>query len=177
MKKLLILILIFSSNISWGQTNNRRATLSLLQWLIKRDHIQYLNAKSNVSIFYDTTALTKRTLMADSNKSAPHTSISDFLSPHEIYICKTAPPMLMQTDWRIKYLKLKTIFVTDKFYVAGKYTIYTFSEPIFLNEAQTRVIIGEDFFCGPACGRDDMLLCELKNGKWHLLARAIIDSD
>jgi hypothetical protein len=177
MKTLLILSLTFVSQALRGQTNNN--TISLLKWLIKRDHIQYLNPKSNASVFYDKNALTGRTLITDAGKSVPNTSISDFLSAEERQISKTAPPMLEQIDWRMRYSKLKVKFVPDKLHGIAKetYTIYTFSVPVFLNEEHPTVIIGECFICGPACVRDHMILFELKGGNWQLVARAIITND
>ncbi|HTD98975.1 MAG TPA: hypothetical protein VK668_06790 [Mucilaginibacter sp.] len=179
MKKLIVVLSIFLSALCLGQTNNRNKTMSLLQWLVKKDRIQYLNAKSNAAVFYDKNALTRQTLITDSEKTIPNTSIQDFLSPQEIRICKTAPIMLKQTDWRKKYSQLKTKLVTDKVSIKFKitHTVYTFSEPIFLNKENSRAIIGEYFTCGTTCGRDDLLLCEFKNGNWQLLARAVINND
>jgi hypothetical protein len=178
MKKLFILVFTFLSANLLAQSNHN-STLSLLRWLIQRNHIQYLNAKSNAAVFYDKNALTEQTLMDDSGKSVPNMSLKDFLSAEEIQICQTAPPMLEQTDWRKKYSQLKTKFVTGESPWKPKETktIYTFSEPIYLNEKNSRVVIGEYFICGPACGRDDLLLCEFKNGKWQLIARAVIAND
>lgn len=179
MKKLFILTFIFLPATLLGQTNDRNNTMSLLKWLIKKDNIQYLNAKSNAAVFYDRNALTKQMLITDSGKIITNASLKDFLSPGEIKVFGTAPPMLEQTDWRKKYAQLKTKFVTDKFSMTGKsgYTIYLFSEPVFLNKDHSRVLIGEYFICGIACGRDDLLLCELKNSHWQLIARAIIAND
>lgn len=178
MKKLLVLVFTFLSASLLAQTTHNN-TLSLLRWLIHRDHIEYLNPKSNASVFYDKNALTEQTLIDDSNKDVPNMRIKDFLSAEEIQICQTVPPMLEQTDWRKKYAQLKVKFVTDKspWKPQKIKTIYTFSEPIYLNKQNSRVVIGEYFICGPVCGRDDMLLCELKNGKWQLIARAVIAND
>jgi hypothetical protein len=178
MKKLFILTLILLSASLFGQSNNNN-TMALLKWLIKRDHIQYLNVKSNAAAFHDKNAFTKQTLITDSGKDVPNMSLKDFLSADELQICKTAPHLLDQTDWRKKYARLKTTFVTDKFpsNPAANYTVYSFSEPIFLNKERSRVIVGEYFICGLACGRDDLLLCELKNGRWQLIARAVIADD
>jgi len=177
MKKLYFLALILLSANLWAQTNTKN-TLSLLRWLIQRDHIQYLNAKSNAAVFYDKNALTQQTLIDDSGKNVPNISIKDFLSVKEIQIFRTVPPML-ETDWRKKYSQLQTKFVTDESPWKQKETktIYLFSEPIYLNKKNSRALIGECFICGPACGRDDMLLCEFKNGKWRLIARAVIAND
>ncbi|HTK21933.1 MAG TPA: hypothetical protein VL442_20590 [Mucilaginibacter sp.] len=154
----------------------------MLKWLVKKDHIEYLKAKSNAAVFYNKDLLTKQTIIDNSDKTVPKVCMKDFLSADEIKTCETAPPKLMQTDWRKHYSKLKTQFVTDEFETNKlrsnePYTIFGFSEPIFLNKTNTRVIIGEYFFCGPACGRDDLLLCEFKNGSWQILARAIISND
>lgn len=179
MKMLLVLLFIFLSALVYGQTSDRNKTMSLLQWIIKKDQIQYLNAKSNAAVFYNKNALTEQTLITDSGKTDPNTSIQDFLSPKEIQIYKTVPSMLEQTDWRKKYSQLKTKFVTEKAPIKfiTSHTVYGFSEPIFLNKEKSKVIIGEYFICGPACGRDDLLLCEFKNGSWQLLARAVINND
>lgn len=173
------MLLTFLSTAHLGQTNGRAKTMSLLQWLVKKDNIQYLNAKSNAAVFYDRNALTKQTLITDSGKITPNASLQDFLSPKEVQIFKTSPIMLEQTDWRKKYSQLKTKIVTDKVSIKFKstHTVYTFSEPIFLNRKNNRAIIGEYFTCGLACGRDDLLLCEFKNGRWHLLARSVINND
>lgn len=154
-------------------------TMSLLQWLIKRDRIEYLNAKSNAAPFYDPSRLTHLTVLDDSGKTIPDKHMNDFLSAKEIEICKTAAQMLEQSDWRIKYANLKVKFVTEKFLERrkGDITAYSFSEPIFLNKELTRVLIGESFFCGIECGRDDLLLCEFKNSSWRLIARTVLAND
>ncbi|MBS1524311.1 MAG: hypothetical protein JST19_01605 [Bacteroidetes bacterium] len=178
MKKVLsIWLFVFIPAALLGQTNDK--TISLLEWLTKRDHIDYVKAKSNAAVFYDKNALIKQTLITDSDKTIPNISIKDLLSQAEIRIYNTAPIMLMQTDWRKKFARLKVKFVTDKASVKfiNSHTVYTFSEPVFLNKESTRVIIGESFICGPGCGRDDLLLCELKNGSWQMLARAVIAND
>ena len=156
--------------------------MSLLKWLIKKDSIEYLNTKSNASIFYNKDVLKKQTIIDNSAKTVPNVCMKDFISAQEAQICETVPPMLMQTDWSEKYPKLKTKFVTDKSTISkltskNAYAIYGFSEPVFLNETNTRVIIGEYFVCGPACGRNDLLLCEFKNESWQVIARAIISND
>jgi len=154
--------------------------MSLLKWLVKKDHIEYLKAKSNAAIFYNKDLLDKQTLIDSSEKDIPNLCMKDFLSAQEINICKTVPPMLVQTDWRKHYLELKIKFVTDKSELLNSnppHTVYGFSEPVFLNEANTRVVIGEYFVCGPVCGRDDFLLCEFKNGSWQIIARAVIAND
>lgn len=153
--------------------------MSLLKWLVEREHIEYLKVKSFAAVFYDKDLLTKKTLIDSSEKDIPNLCLKDFMSPSEIEICKTVPPRHMQTDWSKKYQELKVKFVTDKselktFTSNIPYTIYGFSEPVFLNETGTRVLIGEYFVCGPACGRNDLLLCELKNGSWQVIARAVI---
>jgi len=144
----------------------------------KRSH-PISQRKKYAAVFYDKNALTKQALITDSGKTTPNTSISDFLTQGEIQIYKTAPPLLEQTDWRKKYADLKARFVTDKFTMNAKaaYTIFAFSEPLFLNKEHSKVLIGEYFTCGMACGRDDLLLCELKNGKWRLITRAVIAND
>jgi hypothetical protein len=163
-----------------GQTQTKdKNTQSLLSWIIKKEHIRYLNAKSNAAIFYDKNAFTLQTLIADSGKTVPNKSLKDFLPTTELDIGKRVPPMLEQTDWRIKYAHLKAKFVTDKFITnmkAGQ-TVYAFSEPIFLNEQKTKALIGEYFTCGVACGRDDLLPCEFKNGHWQLIVRAVVAND
>ena len=154
-------------------------TLLLLQWLIKRDRIEYLNKKSNAAPFYDQSRLSHLTVLGDSGKTIPNKHMSDFVSHEEMEICKTVPPMLEQSDWGLKYSLLKVKFVTDKVLQRkkGGFTAFSFSEPIFLNKECTRVIIGESFFCGIECGRDDLLLCKYKNGRWNLIARAVVASD
>ncbi len=178
MKKACFLVFVFFSANLQRQTDVTR-TISLLNWLIKRDRIAYLNAKSNAAVFYDQNALTNQTLITDSGKIIPNISLSNFLSAEEVQICKTVPQKLKQTDWRIKYSKLKVKFVTDEFEKEhqSNHTIYTFSEPIYLNKACSRAVIGEYFTCGVACGRDDLLLCELKNGNWTLIARSVVNND
>lgn len=176
MKHLFILPFILLSATLWAQKSEGNRALSLLRWLVKNDHIEYLNAKSNAAAFYHKDALTEQALITDSGKAIPNTCLKDFLSPKEIHIYKTAPVMLEQTDWRKHYSKLKAKFVTDKASIKFMYshTVYGFSEPVFLNKENTRVIIGEYFICGPACGRDDLLLCEFKDGSWRVLARAVV---
>lgn len=104
------------------------------------------------------------------------------LSTDEVELFKTVPRMLMQTDWTKKYKELKVKFVTD-YYAERKevqntpFMLYTFSEPLFLNKNYSRVLIGESFICGIACGRVDLLLCEFKNGNWRLLGRAIVENE
>lgn len=104
------------------------------------------------------------------------------LSADEIKLFKNVPRMLMQSDWKKRHPKLKVKFVTDD-YVKYKevqndaFTVYTFSEPLFLDKDNSRVLIGESFICGMVCGRIDLLLCEFKNGDWRLLARAIVENE
>jgi len=168
MKNSLLWVLIFLSPELFEQTRND-PTMSLLKWLVKKDHIEYLKAKSNAAVFYNKDLLTKQTIIDNSGKAVPKVCMKDFLSTDEVKTCEIAPPMLMQTDWRKHYSKLKTHFITNEFEtnklnLNEPYTIFGFSDPVFLNKANTRVVIGEYFFCGPACGRDDLLLCEFKNG-------------
>lgn len=181
MKKVVLLAFVFLSSSLFGQTKHI-STMSLLTWLVKKDHIEYLNTKSNSAVFYNKNILTTQTIINDSDKFIPNVCLKDYLSTYEVKILKSVPHLLMQTDWSIKYLKLKTKFVTDKF-TAGKlaqktaYTVYGFSEPIFLNKTNKRVMIGEYFTCGAACGRNDLLLCEFKNRSWQIIARAVISND
>lgn len=153
--------------------------MSLLKWLIKKDHITLVDPKSNAAVFYDRHAFDKQTLITDSEKTVPDKCLADFLSPAELNTGKTIPQMLEQTDWRKNYAKLRVKFVTDKFMrnIKAGQTVFIFSEPVFLNTQKTKVLIGEYFFCGMACGRDDLLLCEFKNGRWQLIARAVINND
>jgi len=179
MKHSVILVFTFLSATVWGQANERRRTLSLLQWLIKKDQIEYLNTKSNAAVFYHKDALTGKTLITDSGKNIPDTCMKDFLSPKEVHIYSTVPKMLEQTDWRKHYSQLKAKLVTEKesIKIMNSSPVYGFSEPVFLNKTGTRVIIGEYFVCGVVCGRDDLLLCEFKNGRWRLVARAVVAND
>jgi len=181
MKNLLLFLFLTMAINSWGQ-NRVENTNSLLTWLIQKDHITHLERKSNAGVFYDTTYLKKQSLVDESLKNIPNLCIKDMLSPGEVEIFKTVPRMLMQTDWKKKYPKLKVKFVTDD-YVEYKeiqndsFIVYTFSEPLFLNKDNSRVLIGESFICGMVCGRIDLLLCEFKNGNWQLLGRAVVENE
>jgi hypothetical protein len=181
MKAFLLFAFILLSAIAHGQ-NELAKTNSLLTWLIQKDHITHLKRKSNAGVFYDTTYLKKQSLVDESLKSIPNLCIKDMLSIGEVEIFKTVPRMLMQTDWKKKYPKLKVKFVTDD-YVEYKeiqndsFIVYTFSEPLFLNKDNSRVLIGESFICGMVCGRIDLLLCESKNGNWQLLGRAVVENE
>ena len=174
---LILLMLTFFANL-FGQST-KTSTMALLKWLVKKDHIVYLEVKSSAAVFYDKDAFSKQTLITDSAKDIPNKSLADYLSPAELHTAKTTPPMLMQTDWRIKYAQLSTKFVTEKsaMKIIASHAVYIFSEPIFLNKQNTRVLIGEYFICGDACGRDDLLLCQFQNGHWQLIARAVINND
>ena len=180
MKNLLLSVFILFSTTLFGQTTD--PTISLLKWLIKKEHIEYLKVKSDAAVFYNKDLLTKQTLVDSSEKDIPNICIKDFLSAEEVQICKTTSVIQMQSDWRKHYSKLKVQFVTDKseFKILNSdvpYTIYGLSDPIFLNRTGTRVLIGEYLVCGFACGRDDLLLCEFKNGAWQIIARAVIAND
>jgi hypothetical protein len=178
MKKMVIVGLVLLS-ASLSAQPNRSSTMSLLKWLIKRDHIVYLEPKSSAAVFYDKDAFSKQTLITDSAKDIPNKSLADYLSPTELQTAKATPPMLMQTYWRKNYAKLRVKFVTDKLVrkIMASHAVFIFSEPVFLNKQKTRVLIGEYFICGDACGRDDLLLCEFQNGYWQLVARAVINND
>jgi hypothetical protein len=175
MKTLLLFLFLTIAATCWGQSRAEKTT-SLLTWLIKKDHITYLNAESNAGTFYDTTALTRHTLVDGSFKNIPGRCIKDLLSADEAETFKTVPKMLMQTDWRKKNSQLKVKFIKNWSPYSTK-TIYSFSEALYLNKNETRVLIGENFWCGMACGRMDLLLCEFKNGSWQLLGRAIIENE
>jgi len=181
MKAVLLFAFIVLSAVARGQ-NEFTKTNSLLTWLIQKDNITRLNKKSNASVFYDTSYLKKQTLVDESFNKIPNLCIKDMLSANEVELFKTVPRMLMQTDWKAKYPKLKVKFVTED-YVEHKEVqnapviVYTFSEPLFLNKDDSRVLIGESFICGMVCGRIDLLLCEFKNGNWQLLGRAVVENE
>ncbi|MDB4922654.1 hypothetical protein [Mucilaginibacter sp.] len=175
MKTSLLFVCLIIHVTARGQ-NRVEKTTSLLTWLIKKDHITYLNAKSNAGTFYDTTALTKHAMVDESFKEIPGGCIKDMLSADEVETFKKAPKMLMQTDWRKKYSQLKVKFMKNWSPYSTK-TIYSFSEALYLNKNETRVLIGENFWCGMTCGRMDLLLCEFINGSWQLLGRVIIENE
>jgi hypothetical protein len=180
MKNLLVLMMLMVGVNASAQPPGRAETASLLNWLIKTHHIHYLQPKTNDGVFYGNRYLTMKSVLKPDNQIDTSRSLSNYLSNEEIAACKTAQPAML-TNWRIWYKQLPVVFtagIKSELRLLDKQkTIYTFSNPFWLNKEATRVLIGEYFSCGIACGRGDMLLCEFKDGKWQLIARAIITND
>jgi len=174
-KRLYLLIFLLLTNTAFGQSQFDR-TRSLLEWLVAKHHVKYLFAKSNAAVFYDKNGLTKQTLVDENDKEIPGKCMKDNLSAAEIELYKTVPSMLMQTDWRKHFQNLKVKFISNVPQNSTKSICY-FTEPIFLNDNKTRALIGWSFTCGIGCGRDDLLLCELRDGHWSLIAEAVIYND
>lgn len=180
MKRILILLFLIKSFNSYSQPSNRLVTTSLLNWLVKSDHIRYLKPASDDAVFYGKDYLTMKSVLKSDNSIDTNQSLSNYLKGEEIAVCKAALPYV-QTKSQNWYKQLPVIF-TDNVKIEKKLfdqqkLIYRFSNPLYLNKKATRVLVGEYFICGIACGRGDMLLCEFKEGKWQLIARSVITSD
>jgi hypothetical protein len=180
-KALLTLSLLFALNV-YGQTTPLiKSTDKLLSWLIKQDSIKLLNAKSDMSAFYNKDILNSQSILDEADKIDSNKYLKDFMNESEISMFNTAEMISKQTDWRIKY-NFKVKYYTNekdpkKNLTNYNQTIFSFSNPLFLNKQYTRAIIGEGFTCGIACGRNDLLLCEFKNGKWNIIARVNVSND
>jgi hypothetical protein len=180
-KASLILSLLLPFN-AYCQTNLIiKNTDKLINWLIKKENIKLLNAKSDMSSFYNKDILNSQSILDEADKVNSNKYLKDFMNESEISMFNTAEMISIQTDWRIKY-NFKVKYHTNekdpkKNLTNYNQTIFSFSNPLFLNKQYTRAIIGKGFTCGIACGRSDLLLCELKNGKWNIIARANVSND
>lgn len=179
MKNALVLLMLMVAVTASAQPPGRAQETSLLKWLIEKDRITYLHTKTNDAVFYKKQYNLPTGVIHKSKYGGLPKSITNHLNEVELETYKDAP-MMMQTDWR--YCKLKVDFTNNyskraRELIAKHQKVFTFSNPIFLNKMGTRIIIGEYVTCGVNCERTDMLLCEFKDGKWQLIARAIITSD
>jgi hypothetical protein len=179
MKNALVLLMLMVGIKASAQPLGRAQETSLLNWLIEKDHVIYLHTKTNDEVFYKKQYNLPTGIVNASKYGGLQKTISDRLTEVELKAYKDAQ-MIMQTDWR--YLKLKVDFTNNysertRKLIAKHQKVFTFSNPIFLNKAGTRTIIGEYVTCGVDCERAAMLLCEFKDGKWQLIARAIITND
>ncbi|MEO7211376.1 hypothetical protein [Mucilaginibacter sp.] len=180
MKYLYLFAILLLAQTTSAQPPDRKEATSLLIWLIKTHHIKYLAPKTNDGVFYTINYLTIKSMLKPDDQINTSKSLSNYLTAEEIATCKDAHPAMM-TDWRIWYKQLPVVFTRGTKHILKLFdqqeTVYTFSNPFYLNKEGTRVLIGEYFSCGIACGRGDILLCEFKDGKWQLIASAIVTND
>jgi hypothetical protein len=154
----------------------------LLNWIIKKDHLNPLNTKTNISTFYamGTDPLTITPIIDYIGNTLSHKCLKDFMTEDESNLFNSQIKQPKQLRWRKTGYKLKTTFFTEEQYPQDPDNIITYhylSVPIFLNKEQTRAIVGESFSAGVAFGRGDLLLCELKNGQWQEIARVATESE
>jgi hypothetical protein len=154
----------------------------LLNWIIKKDHLNPLNTKTNISTFHamGTDPLTITLITDYIENTLSHKCLKDFMTEDETNLFHSQIKQIKQVRWRKTGYKLKTAFFTEEQYPQDPDNIITYhylSVPIFLNKEQTRAIVGESFSAGVAFGRGDLLLCELKNGQWHEIARVATENE
>jgi hypothetical protein len=159
---LLFLLSLFSSVTYAQESNYKTQTRDLVNWLIKQDKIKLLNEDIDNST--QPNSLSIPIIYPDSLKT-----LKQFLTKAEIQKYKQTKQRKTKSKW-FKY-NLDVDYYNEKLKDTSNKIIYGLSIPIFLNKACTRVLTGEYFICGIACGRGDLLLCELKDGKWTLIAR------
>jgi len=154
----------------------------LLNWVIKKDHLNPLNTKTNISAFYatGTDPLTVTGIIDYTGNTISRKCLKDFMTEGEVNLFHSQIKQIKQVKWKKTGYKLKTIFFVQQQYQQDPVNIITYhflSMPIFLNREQTRVIVGESFSAGVAFGRGDLLLCELKNGQWQEIARVATENE
>jgi hypothetical protein len=154
----------------------------LLNWIIKKDHLNPLNTKTNISSFYAMGAdpLATTTMIDYRGNIISHKCLKNFMTEDEANLFHSQIKQIKQVRWRKTGYKLKTTFFVDEQYPQDPNNIIThhyLSLPIFLNKEQTRAIVGEAFSAGMAFGRGDLLLCELQNGQWQEITRAVTENE
>lgn len=153
---------------------------NLLNWIIKKDHLNPLSYKTDVSPFYAIEGTHRDILLVkiiDDNVpiTAQKKCLMDFMTPDEIQSFRNQIPQIKQIRWRKTSYKLHTNFFVSEQLPADPDNVITYhylSLPIFLNKEHTRVIFGESFVDDIAFGRGDLILCEYKNDEWQEVARA-----
>lgn len=157
---LILVIALFAVNANC-QSFEDRSDINFLNWLVKSEKIDTLFATTEAGTL--------------NSKQLQSADVVKFLSKEELASLNSQAALIKKRRWRKIQPKLKvTDLINADAFVIGNSTIYSLSEPIFLNDDHSRVVISLYFVSGMACGRGDVLLFEYKDGKWVVVKRSNI---
>ena len=167
---------------AYGQSQIKdEDTQKILTWIVKTEHI------SSVYFKIDSRAL-NNPFRDDGDVLPCYVSVGDAFVPisqrkrlkdlltvDEIATFRLSLKDFKEIKWKKTPYKMDVkFFRQSSFHQTSDSTLAVFSYlsmPIFLNKEKTRAFIGKSWIADSVIGGGELLLCELDNNEWHVIAR------